>query len=68
MLPEDEEWLWSPYLDGYNGAFSVIGGNSGYASYDDIGNVSDVRPTLYLESSVQIAGGNGSQANPYKLN
>jgi hypothetical protein len=25
------------------------------------------RPVLYLESNIQIVGGNGSKANPYKL-
>ena len=26
-----------------------------------------VRPSVYLESGIVIAGGNGSSANPYKL-
>ena len=48
-------------------AFYVYGGGGGYVYGDVVSNESAVRPVLYLEASVQIAGGNGSKANPYKL-
>jgi hypothetical protein len=48
-------------------AFGIYGGNGGFLIDNGIRYQGAVRPVLYLEASVQIAGGNGSKANPYKL-
>ena len=60
------EWLLTPYSgDGFN-ASNVY--SSGYLNYSNNVNYSrSVRPSLYLKSSVKIAGGEGTEDNPYTL-
>ncbi len=60
------EWLQTP--DAGNGSTAARLISSGFV---DVGNhvtgSYDVRPVLYLNTNVQITGGDGSQSNPYTL-
>ena len=60
------EWI-LPQGNSYNSsAFDVFPG--GFASFDHVNaNQFAVRPVLYLISSVQITGGNGTSSSPYTL-
>ena len=59
-------WLISPWLQTSNGVFMVSG--SGRLEGDGIyGDNNAVRPTVYLKSSIQITGGEGTEQNPYVL-
>ena len=59
------DWTISRSLDRTDSAFSVAGtGSVGRSSVDSgIG----VRPSFYLESSVEFSGGNGTLGNPYRI-
>ena len=62
------EWLQVPYAsDAYMAATlrsaGIVDGNGGILDTDSYA----VRPVLYLNSNVQITGGEGSQSNPFTL-
>ena len=62
------EWLLAPNSGHGNYASYVY--SSGYLDYgydNGVSNSRAVRPSLYLKSSVKIAGGEGTIANPYTL-
>ena len=69
LFNNDYQWL-LPQRDGVN-AFGVESGGSvnSFYVYDDAfgGGLYGVRPVLYLISSVQITGGNGTSSSPYTL-
>ena len=61
------EWLQAPYTR-YSSAASTLF-SLGYVSYSSTMTGSNaVRPVLYLNTNVQITGGDGSQSNPFTLN
>ena len=59
------QWTLSPYSRFADNAFGVTSGGDVYSSraYDDLG----VRPSLFLKSDVVIAGGTGTESNPFIL-
>ena len=59
-------WLLNPSVEFSNFLFSV---SSGGNLYDDNGASLSyaVRPVVYLKSSIQITGGEGTEQNPYVL-
>lgn len=60
------EWLQAP--NAYNSGLVADLNGSGYVAGDDVFyNAYAVRPVLYLNSNVQITGGEGSQSNPFTL-
>ncbi len=60
------EWLLPQGASNSSNAFSVISG--GFATYGLVSSVQfAVRPVLYLISSAQITGGNGTSSSPYTL-
>ena len=61
------EWLLPRIFgaDSSSGTFTLS--TKGYISADVINNPNFVRPTLYLNSYIQITGGDGTSANPYTL-
>ena len=61
------EWLLPQYASNGNYAFFV--GSDGYVDYGHVGSGDQigVRPVLYLISSAQITGGNGTSSSPYTL-
>ena len=59
-------WTLSPNANVSNIVFSVDSGG-GFGGYDAY-SIFAVRPAVYLSSSVEITGGDGSQSNPYVLN
>ena len=60
------EWLLPQYASYSNNAFIVI--SDGFAYYNIVYNIQfAVRPVLYLISSAQITGGNGTSSSPYTL-
>ena len=60
------EWTISRYSDGTDVAFYVFYKGS-VVNYDVMGIFYGVRPSFYLESSVEFSGGNGTQENPYRI-
>ena len=62
-----DEWLLPRIFgaDSSSGTFTLS--TKGYISADVINNPNFVRPTLYLNSYIQITGGNGTSTNPYTL-
>ena len=69
LFNNDYQWL-LPQRDGVN-AFGVEsdGSVNDFYVYDDAlgGGLYGVRPVLYLISSAQITGGNGTSSSPYTL-
>ena len=60
------EWILTQGNSYNSSAFDVFPG--GFASFDHVNaNQFAVRPVLYLISSVQITGGNGTSSSPYTL-
>ena len=59
------EWTISHSTSGAAAMF-LIGTQADIGSYFG-NNTYDVRPTLYLDSSVYILKGDGSEANPYVI-
>ena len=45
----------------------ILHGRGSVFAYDDVTGSYAGRPVLYLNTNVQITGGNGSQSNPYTL-
>ena len=58
-------WTLSPYAGVSYGVFRV--GSYGSVNYDAGTANYAVRPAVYLSSSIQITGGNGSSSSPYNL-
>ncbi len=61
------DWTISRRSDDTNRAFIVIGAGNVYYIYVHI-NSNDVRPSFYLESSVEISSGTGTQTDPFRIN
>ena len=72
LFKGNDEWLLPQFASLSNSAFNVISGGEVNLLYvGDFGNVSNlqfaVRPVLYLISSAQITGGDGTSSSPYTL-
>ncbi len=66
MYINDYWWTLSPLAGDSNYVFGVL--SYGYVNYVYANNTTGaVRPAVYLSSSVQITGGNGSSSSPYTL-
>ena len=70
FVPEDDEdsyrqWTISQDLESDADVWRI--GSSGYLDTSSTTSERYVRPTVYLNSSAIISGGDGSLANPYKL-
>ena len=62
------EWLQAPIASYSNRAAYLIGAGRVYGAGSSVSsNSKAVRPVLYLNTSVQITDGIGSQSNPFKL-
>lgn len=61
------QWTLTPYSSNSDRVFSVL--SSGYVHSGNYNVTSSLasRPVLYLKSTVEITGGNGSSGNPYTL-
>ena len=59
------QWLLSP--DAYGARYSIVILGSGDISGLNADSIYGVRPTVYLDDSVTIISGNGSQENPFVL-
>ena len=61
------QWTLSPeaYIDDANYVFDV--GSDGFVFGDNANYGSDVRPAVFLQSSITIDSGDGSSQTPYKL-
>ena len=59
------EWTISRCSVNANLAFRV--GNTGLVYLDSVSTRNGVRPSFYLESSVEFSGGSGSSADPYRI-
>ena len=59
------EWTITPYSGNSSNAFYVT--SDGFIYSNDTGFNIAIRPTLYLDSTVDISGGNGTSSNPYTL-
>ncbi|HIU11687.1 MAG TPA: hypothetical protein IAB65_03195 [Candidatus Onthocola stercorigallinarum] len=63
MYGQGYEWTITPRSSDSYRAFRVAG--SGYLNYGSADNGNSARPVLYLDSSVYVIDGNGSQSDPY---
>ena len=68
LFNRKNEWLQAPYASYSRNAASLysagnVNGNGNHVNFNSIA----VRPVLYLNTSVQITDGIGSQSNPFKL-
>ena len=65
------QWLLPQYAGGNERAFLVVSGGNVSFDFVNFNYINDsqhgVRPVLYLISSVQITGGNGTSSSPYTL-
>ena len=59
------EWTITPYSSGSYSVFYVY--NSGRLNSTSASNGYSARPVFYLESNVQLEGGSGSSADPYRI-
>ena len=59
------QWTLAPYSGDTPYAWRVL--STGYLNCDYVYATYGVRPTLYLNSEVNISSGDGSSSNPYKL-
>ena len=65
LFNSSHQWTLSPY---YSHAFSVILVDSdGHVRYNLAFEARGVRPVLFLKSDILIAGGKGTQTNPYNI-
>ena len=60
-----DEWTISRNSSVASNVFGVS--NSGFVSYSNVTNTNAVRPSFYLESSVEISSGTGTSTNPFVL-
>ena len=68
LFNSKNEWLQAPLAsNAYNAANLNRTGNVNGNGYNVYYNSNAVRPVLYLNTSVQITDGIGSQSNPFKL-
>ena len=63
LYGQGDEWTITPVSSNSNGAFIVS--YSGRLRSSDANNGLPARPVLYLDSSVYVIDGNGSQSDPY---
>ena len=63
----DYEWTISRYSSITGSAFHVLSAGDVYSYYDDVTATIAVRPSFYLESSVEISSGTGTSTNPFVL-
>ena len=61
------EWLLPRAFGADSSSSTFTLSTEGYIAIAVINNLKFVRPTLYLNSYIQITGGNGTSANPYTL-
>mgnify|MGYP004482771645 CR=1 FL=1 len=67
LLPDWSNWMLSP-SEHANWAYAVwVLANNGKMSLQESYGQYHVKPVVYLKSSVQVTGGNGSLSNPYTL-
>ena len=64
MMPNTDAWWWTLTPQSSYKVYAVVMNATFYNQYSNHTTYS-VRPALYLSSSVQITGGDGSQSNPY---
>ena len=67
MYYSHDDWWTLSFPNDY-AYYSIRVGSDGDFNYTYFNNPSAVRPVIYLSSSIQITGGNGSQSNPYTIN
>ena len=68
LFNSKNEWLQAPYASISNNAAYLISTGHVYGRGNTVNyNSFAVRPVLYLNTSVQITDGIGSQSNPFKL-
>ena len=60
-------WLASPYYFYSDGAYGRIVGSNGNMSYYSVYYASGVRPAVSLTPGIEYSDGDGSMANPYKV-
>ena len=65
MHINDYWWTLSPFAGNSNTVFLVY--SDGHVYNNDAFRTYAVRPAVYLSSSIQITGGNGSSSSPYAL-
>ena len=63
LFKSSYQWTLSPYSNGSTGVF--LTSRSGNVICNDAAFAENIRPSLYLKSSVQIIGGEGTSASPY---
>ncbi len=63
MIADYSVWLLSPASQGSFGIFSLIRDGAVYSSRE----YAKVLPTLYLQSTVKVTNGNGTENSPYEL-
>ena len=63
MYGQGYEWTITPHSSSSNYVFYVY--SDGYLSTNNARNGYSARPVLYLDSSVYVIDGNGSQSDPY---
>ena len=61
------EWLISYPADTYGTALRVYSRDGGLVGIDSVNDALAVRPSFYLESSVVLSSGNGTQQNPFRI-
>ena len=60
-------WLASPYFSDYSGAGGRSVYSNGSMSYNNVRNTGGVRPAVSLTPGIEYSDGDGSMANPYKV-
>ena len=65
LFNSEYQWTLSPYSGSADGVFFVYSG--GYVSGYSASNTLGVRPVLFLKSDVVIAGGTGTESDPFIL-
>ncbi len=66
----NNEWTINPYSNPYNYAAVNVNFVNYYVGYIDHRNMTDylnISPVVYLNSSIKITGGSGTQSDPYTL-
>ncbi len=66
MYINDTWWTLSP-LASYSGGVLFVNSSGGFSDNNAGSTSRAVRPAVYLSSSVQITGGNGSSETPYQI-
>ena len=61
------QWFLTPYSSNSSDVFHVFLSGSVHVSNSAVGFNDSASPVLYLKSTVEITGGNGTSSNPYTL-